>query len=115
MLVTGSLYADLFARLGASSQHEARDAATQQKPQSPSLPAARNADGEAGEPYFSMISPISHGSLASAYQMIRGRETDGVGQITLGQGAEATHQRAILSGLGIPSALSAYDEVLEAV
>jgi hypothetical protein len=113
MLVAGSLYADLFARIGASSQHEARNAAAQEKSHPASAPTAHGADGGQGQAYVSMISPISHGSLAAAYQMIRGREAEGLGQPGQDRGGEAAAQRSILSGLGIPSAMSAYDEVLE--
>lgn len=113
MLVSGSPYASLFARIGVPSQHEARDAIAQQKPQSTPPPAAK--DGEYGNdrPYFSMISPISQGSLAAAYQAIRSRETADAAAATGAPAAAPAAERAILSGLGIPSALSAYGEVLD--
>lgn len=109
MLVTGSPYASLFARIGVPSHQEARDAAAQHKPQSTPSPAAAKAEAGYDEPGFRMISPISHGSLAAAYQVIRSREAAAVPAPT---GAPAA-ERAILSGLGIPSALNAYGEVLD--
>lgn len=113
MLVTGSPYASLFARIGVPSQQEARDTTAQQKPQSAPPPAVK--DGERGDdrPYFSMISPISQGSLAAAYQAIRSRETADAAVATGAPAATPAGERAILSGLGIPSALSAYGEVLD--
>lgn len=123
MLVTGSPYADLFARIGAPSRHEARDAGAQQRPQSAPLAAGSNGAGsgvgsgigsaagaDEGPAYFSMISPISHGSLAAAYQVIRGREP----VAAAAPGIAAAGEPAILSGLGVPAALSAYGEVLDA-
>ena len=107
MLVSGSVYADLFARLGAPAQHDARGAVTAQR-QEPAVAAPRDkaAEPEDRPACFSMISTISPGSLAAAYQVIRSREGGG--------DAAPAGERAILSGLGIPSALDAYGEVLEA-
>ena len=107
MLVSGSLYADLFARIGGSGQQDARGAVTAHR-QEPALSAPREKTAEPEEKpaYFSMISTISPGSLAAAYQVIKAREGGG--------DAAPAGERAILSGLGIPSALSAYGEVLDA-
>ena len=108
MLVTGSLYADLFARTGAFGSREDAPA-----PRETGTAYARPSAGDAataGErpAHFSVISTISPGSLAAAYQVMRARE-DGGGTATPGP----AQGRAILSGLGIPSALDAYGEVLD--
>lgn len=106
MLVSGSLYADLSARTGGSGQQDARGAVAAHR-QEPAFAASREkAEPEDRPAYFSMISTISPGSLAAAYQVIRAREDGGE--------AAPAGGRAILSGLGIPSALNAYGEVLEA-
>jgi hypothetical protein len=97
MLVSATRYADLFARVGASAQNR----------QAPALPSHRdNAEPEERPAHFSMISTISPGSLAAAYQVIRAREGDAAAPAPAGESA-------ILSGLGVPSALTAYGEVLE--
>lgn len=109
MLVTGSLYADLFARTGASGSRQdapaSRETGTAYARPSTSGPAK----AEDRSAHFSVISTISPGSLAAAYQVMRARE-DG-GEPAASGPAQA---RAILSGLGIPSALDAYGEVLDA-
>lgn len=107
MHVSASRYADLFARIGASPQQDARGAVTAQQQQSTLSPSReKTAEPEDRPAYFSMISTISPGSLAAAYQVIRAREEGG-------EAASApSGERAILSGLGIPSALDAYGEVL---
>lgn len=104
MLVTGSLYADVFARIGASgSRHDAP--APREAGAAHVRDAAKAEDRSA---HFSVISTISPGSLAAAYQVMRAREDGGA------PAASGPAQgRAILSGLGIPSALDAYGEVLE--
>lgn len=53
--------------------------------------------------HFSMISTISPGSLASAYQALRAAPA-----------ARTQGEPVILSALGVPAALAAYDEVREA-
>ena len=107
MLVSGSLYADLFARLGASSsRQEARDAPTARETGAAPAPAGDAAGADGRPPHFSVISTIRPGSLAAAYQAMRARE-DGAGPAASGPA------QAILSGQGVPSALSAYREVLE--
>ena len=107
MLVSGSLYADLFARTGTSGQqNETRSASVKNSPAAAPVGEAPRSDDRPA--YFSMISTISPGSLAAAYQVIRAKETGDEG------GASAqSRDPAILSGLGIPSALDAYGEVLE--
>jgi len=50
-------------------------------------------------PCFTMISTISHGSLAAAYQTLRAAPVAALGE------------PAILSGLGVPAALAAYGEM----
>lgn len=109
MHVSASRYADLFARIGASPQQDARGAVTAQQQQSTLSPSReKTAEPEDRPAYFSMISTISPGSLAAAYQVMRAREDGGA------PAASGPAQgRAILSGLGIPSALDADGEVLE--
>jgi len=112
MLVSGSVYADLFARLGASgSRQEARDAPVARETGAAftPAPAGNAADADDRPSRFSMISAISPGSLAAAYQVIRAREEGAAPAAPAPAG-----ERAILSGLGVPSALSAYGEVLDA-
>lgn len=109
MLVSGSLYADLFARTGVSVQQpDARSPSTRDDAAAaPVEDATRSGERPA---YFSMISTISPGSLAAAYQVIQAAKAADA------QGGEPAQPRdpAILSGLGVPSALDAYGEVLEA-
>ena len=108
MLVTGSLYADVFARTGASGSRQDAPASRET-----GAAFARSSAGDAaaaGErpAHFSVLSTISPGSLAAAYQVMRAREDGGETAAS-----ESAQGRAILSGLGIPSALDAYGEVLD--
>lgn len=66
------------------------------------------AGGPAVEPpaHFTMISTISHGSLAAAYQTLRAAPAESAILSGLGE-------PAILSGLGVPAALAAYNEAAE--
>lgn len=99
MLVFGSVHTSSPA---PSARTEARTLAAPQA-------APAQAEPAAGRPaYFSMISTISPGSLAAAYHSIRAQGAAGAGS-----GPGPAGDPAILSGLGIPSALSAYGEVLD--
>lgn len=76
----------------------------------PLRPAASVADASPAEMpkpqkmgHFREISAISPGSLASAYQVIRSREAAIVAPVPAGN-------PAILSGLGIPAAMDAYQD-----
>ncbi len=109
MLVTGSLYADLFARTGASGSRQDAPASRETGTAYARPPTGDPAKAEDRSAHFSVISTISPGSLAAAYQVMRARE-DG-GEPAASGPAQG---RAILSGLGIPSALDAYGEVLDA-
>lgn len=112
MIVTGSLHADLFARPGSSGQRENVGATSARPaPASSSAPAANPGQPEERPAFFSMISTISPGSLAAAYQVMRSRDAEG--DAAAGPARGEAQDRAILSGLGIPSALDAYGEVLE--
>lgn len=104
MLVTASLCSDRSARPAAPA---ARQAAFDQPGTAP-----RDDGREAGDRpgHFSMISTISPGSLAAAYQALRTRGADEAGA----PAAAPAGDPAILSGLGIPAALGAYDEVMDA-
>lgn len=106
MLVTGSLYADLFARTGVSGSRQDVPVSRETGAAVARPPAGDAAPAGERPAHFSVISTISPGSLAAAYQVMRARE-DG------GETAAPAQGRAILSGLGIPSALDAYGEVLE--
>ncbi len=69
----------------------------------------------AGEPtYFRSISAISPGSLAGVYQSMRAQEASSgfdAGDVVP---VRAEAAAAILSGAGIPAAMTAYGEVMEA-
>ena len=102
MLVTASFHSGQFARPASSAPGKADAGLPQAGPH-------RRDAGEAAErpAHFSMISTISPGSLAAAYHTLRAREAEASG---LAPAAEP----AVLSGLGIPAALAAYGEVLDA-
>lgn len=70
-------------------------------------PAAVPHEAAAPAARFSMISTISPGSLARAYQALRGLEAGPAPK------AVAGGDPAILSGQGIPAALRAYGEAIE--
>ncbi|RIK86308.1 MAG: hypothetical protein DCC69_07685 [Hyphomicrobiales bacterium] len=103
MLVTGSHHSHHFERAPASRQ------AAGGQPQAAPRDDAREAAGRPA--HFSMISTISPGSLAAAYQALRARQ---VGDDAGAMAAMPARDPAILSGLGIPAALDAYGEVLDA-
>lgn len=112
MLVTGSLYADLFARIGAPAPrqdagNQPASAAAQPAPPTRGNAPADDARPDQRTPHFSMISTVSPGSLAAAYHVMR------AGDGGADPAAAPAQDRAILSGLGIPSALDAYGEVLD--
>ncbi len=72
---------------------------------SPSAPSAGPAptfvareEPDVSPTYFRTITSISYGSLASAYQAMKAQEV--------------AASSAILSGAGIPAAVSAYEEVI---
>lgn len=112
MLVTGSLYADLFARIGARAPGQDagnQPASAAARPAPPTRDATQPDDARPDQrtAHFSMISTVSPGSLAAAYHVMRA--SDGEAD----PAAAPARDRAILSGLGIPSALDAYGEVLD--
>jgi len=82
-------------------QHPASYGIERGRPQSV-LPEAASFVTSQPPNHFSVISTISPGSLAAAYQALHA-----------GPAAKTQGERAILSGLGVPGALSAYKEVLE--
>lgn len=92
MVVGGFPLAVLHARPAAANSAAASPAPA------PAMPEPR----EGG--HFRQISAISPGSLASAYQAIRAQEAGMMPPVAAGA-------PAILSGLGIPAALSAYAEM----
>jgi len=105
MLAIGSIQAAYPARpatveatRGAAPAHAADRAA----------PAGAAAAGNDRPAHFSVISTISPGSLAAAYHAIRGHDAPAAA------GTSSAGTPAILSGLGIPAALDAYGEVLDA-
>ena len=111
MLIAGSLYADFFGRSGApASRQDAGSAPTARGMASEAATATSKpaANAEDRSSRFSMISTISPGSLAAAYHVMRSRE-----DAPESAAAPQPQERAILSGLGIPSALNAYNDVLE--
>lgn len=60
--------------------------------------AAVTGEADVAPTYFRTISSISYGSLASAYQAMKAQE--------------AVASTAVLSGAGVPSAITAYEEVI---
>lgn len=68
--------------------------------------AARDAGAAERPAYFRAISAISPGSYAAAYQAIRAAEA----AMVVAPVQHVSGEPAILSGLGIPAALSAYGE-----
>ncbi|NRC55046.1 hypothetical protein [Neoaquamicrobium sediminum] len=69
----------------------------------------------AGEPtYFRSISAISPGSLAGVYQSMRAQEASSGFDAGGIEPVRAEAAAAILSGAGIPAAMTAYGEVMEA-
>lgn len=80
-------------------------------------PAQRNPAGNGHQGYFRTISQISHGSLASAYQAMKAHDLTGItaGNPVRSEPAQplAFASGSISSGRGIPSAMSAYAEVME--
>ena len=81
-------------------------------PLRPAVSVAGTADAEMPKPqkmgHFREISAISPSSLASAYQVIRSREAAIAAPVPSGH-------PAILSGLGVPAAIDAYQETGTAV
>ena len=78
------------------------------------LPAEAESEDEAigmseHPTYFRTLSSISPGSFAAAYKAIRTQESAMPGE---GLPDEPAGEPAILSGLGIPGAMSAYAEVM---
>ena len=92
MIVGGFSFAGTGARPGAAAAE----------------PASSPAEQDDAQPaFFRTISAISPGSLASAYQAIRAHETAVVPAAPAGE-------PAILSGMGLPGALEAYHEAMDA-
>lgn len=65
---------------------------------------------ETNPTYFRSISSVGYGSLAGAYQSFRALESAAGGRPATADTGQAP---AILSGMGIPAALSAYGEAIE--
>lgn len=103
MIVGGSLSATALASPAVSSAISTRN-----EPPSPDVSVAAS---ETRPFHFTMISSISHSSLASAYQVMKAHQA-GVGP-TLPETPGRLGEPAIISGLGVPAALNAYAEVLD--
>ncbi|MEO3385758.1 hypothetical protein [Mesorhizobium sp. CAU 1741] len=89
--------------LAAAPSRSAGSSLSMQSVRTTSAPASAEEPGIAPA-HFRTISTIGYGSLASAYQVMKAQET------TSARPA-ATQPAAILSGAGIPTAMSAYEEV----
>lgn len=116
MIIGGFSHAGTFARPGAGS------ASAHSLPG----PLDRGSDRDGSAPderptYFRTISAISPGSLAAVYQAMKAHEaamgpeakTEVQTVKAAGTDGQAAEEASILSGLGIPAAMSAYGEAIE--
>ena len=105
MIVGGENYSGIFAHASVAQSGSTASGPAQ-------VETAADETRQSNPTYFRSISSVGYGSLAGAYQAIRSMELANVDAV---EPTDAPSRgQAILSGAGIPAALAAYGEAMEA-